>query len=115
MDTVYSLSLLVALVAGGLGAALSVVLMRKARIGHHRNRRMLPLVLISGIIALLSGAASVAVHSYFGHGQDSAEPMEFTQFIMHHKAYCLVFALCLLAFLGYFLLSRRAGENETAS
>ena len=98
MDAVYSFSLLVSLIAGGIGtvtAVLAAIWPRQARKLGHRG---MSARYGCGVVALSFGLVSVSVHLVFGHGQQSAEPMAATQFFSHHKAYWLVLLFVFLTF-----------------
>ena len=83
MDTLYSLSLLVSLLAGGAGLVLSALTAVSSRPLPWKIRHCL-LVTLVGIAAL---AVSVSVHRFWGHGPASAEPMAGQQFLGEHTAF----------------------------
>jgi hypothetical protein len=98
MDTLYSLGLLVAIISAGLGTALTVVLALDARIRGRKIAGLRLTALACGMIALVAGTGSAAIHLAYGHGSESVAPMQFFQFVTQHKAYWLVLVLCILTF-----------------
>lgn len=116
MDAIYSIALLIALAAGGLGAFIFVVTMLMRR-NWARTSTRLPLATpICGVVALFFGFVSGLVHFRFGHRPESEEPMVLLQFITQHKAYWLIFALGFLLFAGWFVSSdRKRNEDHNAA
>ncbi|MDX1381608.1 MAG: hypothetical protein R3233_10825 [Xanthomonadales bacterium] len=108
MDLVYSASLLLALVAGGLSAGCGAVIW----IARHRDwsRRMAlkRAAALGGIIALVLGAASAGIHFGFDHRPGSPQAMDVLAFVRAHPAYLLVLALALAG-----LLTVRAGATAS--
>jgi len=106
MDSIYSLSLLLSLIAGGLGA----IIFALVAVRPNQARKFGPGVvlgpLVCGAIALLSGVISVLVHFIFGHGPDSVAPMSTWQFFWHHKSYWFVLLFTLLAYSAWRSVSR---------
>ncbi len=100
MDTLYSLSLLLALMLGAVGTAALVHSMILRLSGRRRNFYVTRFPIICGGAALLAGVFSAIVHLLFGHDSDSLEPMAPGQFMMQHKAYWVVLALAIPALLG---------------
>jgi H+/Cl- antiporter ClcA len=108
MDTVYSLFLLVSLIAGSLGAIIfTLVTTLPERAGKFQSR-VATAALICGVAALLAGIISVSVHLVFGHGQGSIAPMTTSQYFGHHKAYWFVLLFTSLSFGAW----RYAGRHQ---
>lgn len=106
MDFIYSLMLLIALIAGGLGALPLVLLMVQPKPMYRVLLRTSRLALICGAVSLVFGLLSALVHFSFGHGPGSSEPMQVPHFLWHHKSYWLVLALVLLSCCAGLMLSR---------
>ncbi|QQS47090.1 MAG: hypothetical protein IPM66_25025 [Acidobacteriota bacterium] len=101
MDRLHSLTLLAALVNGGLGAGATIVTRVLLAAGNKRVSRRLALIPVwCGALALLFGVVSAAVHFIFGHGQGGPEPMALAEFFLYHKAYWFVAALAAASFAG---------------
>ena len=116
MDAIYSLALLIALVAGGLGAFIFVITMLSGRNWIRTYTKLSLITPICGVVALLAGFVSGLVHLSFGHGPESDEPMLPLQFLTHHKAYWLVLTLCFMLFAGWFLTSgHKINEDRNAA
>ena len=98
MDSIYSLSLLLSLIAGGTGAAMFILVAALPARAQKSSLNPALLALGCGLAAVLFGATSLLVHLVFGHGPGTAEPMTIEQFFEHHKAYWLVLVLTVLAF-----------------
>jgi len=111
VDRLYSLSLLAALVFGGLGAfLLAWILARRGR-----NSAAAGHFAVASLFCFLAtsfcGAISMTVHLVFGHGPGAAEPMAALQFFSYHKAYWLVPALAVLSLLSTIIASRQARKR----
>ncbi len=101
MDRLHSLTLLAALIIGGLGAGATIVAGVILAAGNKRVSRRLALIPVwCGALALLFGVVSAAVHFIFGHGQGGPEPMALAEFLLHHKAYWFVIVLAVASFAG---------------
>ncbi|MEM7349499.1 MAG: hypothetical protein AAF657_01750 [Acidobacteriota bacterium] len=94
MDTVYSLTLLIALIAASVSAVGGLTL---------RLRRPLPAVgalgrvlRASGPVAVVFGVLSLAVHLAFGHRPGTAEALGPIAFFDVHPSFLAVFALAAL-------------------
>lgn len=101
MDLIYSGSLLISLVAGGLGLAVGLLV----TIGQPR-----PFFLRAGLAIVSAALAclgiSVGVHWFWGHGAGSLEPMGTAAFSSSHPAFG-VGALLAAAGLTLVLRARR--------
>ena len=98
MDILYSCSLLIALLAGGVAVLLGILAV--LRIGPDWLR-------VAGMsavaLAVLGLVTSVAVHRHWGHGPASAEPMDAARFVSSHPGF-LVASIVIVAglvVLGY--------------
>ena len=98
MDSIYSLSLLLSLIAGGLGAAIFALVATQPEQVRKIGPRVALAALACGATAMLSGVISVLVHLVFGHGSDSIAPMTMSEFFRHHNAYWLVLLFTLLSY-----------------
>ena len=99
MDLLYSASLLLALVAGGVSAACGTVawLARNPRgPGRMALKRAAAL---GGIIALALGAVSAGTHFGFDHRPGLPQAMDVLEFLGAHPAYLLVVVLALAGLL----------------
>lgn len=111
MDLVYSIFLLIALVADGLGilAAVGEMWARSGRSQFAtRRRRLVPVCIV---IACLSGLISALAHLVFGHGPEAAEPMLPGQFFASHPAYWLVGVLSVVLLAIWLTFHGRAGNG----
>lgn len=108
MDPLYSASLLVSL-ASAAGAvvcavAATIVLRSKGASGLSYATRLVRISSLLIVLGIVAGAVSVVVHSYWGHGPSSPEPLSAGAFIRAHPSYvidvvllCVAFALALRA------------------
>ena len=103
MDTIYSLSLLVALIAGGGGCAAALAAALAARRARTERPWLSRACLLCGLVSLIAGLLSILVHMTYGHGPRSLEPMTVTGFFLFHKAYWAVLVLTLLSLAGWTL------------
>ena len=101
MDLLYSMALLLALLAGGLGLLLGTWARRRAPRRAGRAARV-----VLGV-AGLSLAVSVGVHAWWGHGPASAEPMDMAKFVAVHPAFLVAGGLVVLG-LAVLAIGRRA-------
>lgn len=99
MDTVYSLTLLLALLTGGVSAAALLVVAWLG--GRSPARRLEPAGVLSAVVSLCLGVISAWVHLRFGHGPQTPEPMRLMSFVGFHKAYWVVLALSLGSIVGW--------------
>ena len=99
-DSLYSWSLLLALVASGTGALLFDYFLVMRLIRRGVPRVLIRVANIAGSLALLCMIFSIVVHFSFGHAAGTPEPMGALQFLMEHKAYWLVAAFILFSYLG---------------
>lgn len=106
MDTLYSLSLLISLIVGGVGALIFVLLLIWPKYKQQLGARVTLVPLFCGVTALLFGLISVCVHFIFGHGPESADTMVASRFLRHHKAYWFVLVFTLLSYSAWRLASR---------
>ena len=100
MNDLYSLTLLLALIAGSAGAILAVMWSLEVALPHavrSRARLIVPFCLLA---TLLPASLSMALHFTYGHDPGSTEPMNLLAFIHHHKAYWFVAILCVLMLLA---------------
>ena len=98
MDRVYSLTLLVALVAGLVSALVGVLNLRWS------SSLLRWIARSSGLLAVCAGAISFSVHLIFGHGPAAEEPMAFGRFLLSHPVYGVVTMLLL----GTFVVLRQS-------
>lgn len=99
-DTLYSLTLLAALVSGAVGAFAGILSLCRPW------PRVRWIGLRCGLLALALGVLSIGVHLHFGHGPAAPEPMALGRFLRIHPAYGAVFVLVLFA-IGSWCGSRR--------
>lgn len=97
-DSLYSTTLLVALMLAAVGAGSGVI--ELCRPGRWSRR----IALWVNVLALLVGAFSFTVHLLFGHGPTAQEPMAIFRFLRFHPAYGVVLVFSLFG-LGVRLLS----------
>lgn len=98
MDTVYSLFLLLSLIAGGFGATIFLLVVLRPNQVRKFGPRVAVASLVCCVIALFFGLISVSVHLVFGHGPDSVAPMATGAFFGHHKAYWVVLIFTVFGF-----------------
>jgi phosphotransferase system glucose/maltose/N-acetylglucosamine-specific IIC component len=106
MDTVYSLSLLISLISGALGAAFFALTAVRLQQVQKLGPRVALVPMVCGSVTILFGMVSLIVHMLFGHGSDSVAPMATLQFFWHHKAYWIVLFFIVLAYWGWRSASR---------
>jgi hypothetical protein len=99
-DLLYSGSLLLALVASGLGSFFFDYFLVMRVLRRTANPKFARFAYYCGSISVLAAILSVTIHFVFGHGSEAAEPMRAAEFFIAHKAYWLVAALALLSFIG---------------
>jgi hypothetical protein len=97
VDTLYSTTLLVALISGGAGVLTLVQLALGRRKQPLLARALARTALYCGVLALAAGLLSLGVHFFSGHGPDSPEPMRALAFLAHHRAYWAVAVLAALS------------------
>ncbi len=109
--SLYSWTLLLALVASGIGALLFdyFLIMRLIRRG--APRILVRIANLAGSLGLLCMIFSVVVHFSFGHAAGTPEPMGIAEFLMEHKAYWLIAAFILFSYLGPALLRAEDGNG----
>ena len=112
MDVIYSLSLLISLIASGLGATIFALVAVKPDQAQRFGPGLALAALVCGATALLFGMISVFVHLVFGHGSDSVATMTTSQFFWHHKAYWFVLPLTLLAYGAWRSAGRYRDQNR---
>jgi len=98
MDWIYSAALLMALLAGGLGATTGVFLLLRRWPEPMGSRARW--VRMSGWAALAFGATSGLIHLFFGHRPGTPEQLGVWAFLAAHPAYGVVFALVMVAWLA---------------
>lgn len=113
MDALYSVSLLLSFIAGGLAVILSVY----ERISHNRMRaiastdddqfqalkRSLAVLVFAASAAL---AVSVLVHLTWGHGPNTAEALALGEFVRVHPAFLVAAILALGAAALHFFVPK---------
>lgn len=102
MDLLYSLSLLLALIGGGIGGALAAWSWAKGARGASLRRWATAMLGCAGLSLLVS----VGVHAYWGHGPASAEPMGAATFMAIHPSFVVAGGILLLG-LGMMLAARK--------
>ena len=95
MDASQAAALLVSLVIGG--AALFAAALRATGRG---PAKLAVLAHYGALIALVLGLFSAMLHSRFGHGADSPEPLGLGEFLGMHKAYLVVVLLVFAVFVA---------------
>ena len=95
MDSSHAIALLASLVIGGM--ALFAALARATGRG---PASLAPLAHYGALLALLLGLFSAMLHSRFGHGADSPEPLGLGPFLLEHEAYAVVALLVLAVFVA---------------
>lgn len=116
MDTLYAITLIVALAAAIIAILASLLPMvgagahlqpdariRKALLSH----RMAYGVLALGVLSL---TASVVVHSRWGHGPGTVAPMSFDRLLSQHQAFTVIAAMLLLSLI--LALVRKAARRK---
>ena len=88
------------MIASGLGALLFVYFLLMRTLRRHVARRLKRIAFAAATVGLVCLVFSFAVHLALGHAPGSPEPMAITGFVIHHKAYWLVGAFIVLAYLG---------------
>jgi len=83
MDLLYSYSLLMSLVSGGLGCMIGGL----AVFGRDSSPHLVRLGLSATAVAALSLATSIVVHWHWGHGPAGTEPMGFARFAGSHTGF----------------------------
>jgi hypothetical protein len=113
MDSIYSLFLLLSLIASGLGATIFLLVVLQPNKVRKFGPRLALASLVCCATALLFGIISVSVHLVFGHGPDSVAPMTIGAFFGHHKAYWFVLFFTVLGFSAWrFAAPRRRSESS---
>ena len=103
MDTLYAITLMVAIAAAVIAILASLLPLirtdKNSRPGARASRILLPHRLANFALALgvFSLTASVFVHSRWGHGADTVAPMGFGRLLAEHEAFPTVGAMLLLA------------------
>lgn len=105
MDLLYSYTLLISVILGGV----SVLIGGIAMLGHGSGRNLVRLGLSAVAFAVLSLATSVAVHRHWGHGPTSAEPMGFARFAGSHAGFLVASVIIGLGVI-LMLYARRRGH-----
>lgn len=101
MDASEAVALFASLVIGG--AALFAAAVRATGRG---STGLATLAHYGALVALVLGLFSAMLHSRFGHGADSPEPLGLGQFLMMHKAYVVVVALVFAVFIALRIAER---------
>lgn len=115
MDAVYSLSLLISLVAGTLGTTVFILVAAQSGRPRKSDAKVAQAAIVFGATALLFGMISVSAHLDFGHGPDSDAAMTTLEFFGHHKAYWLVLILIVLSYQGWRLAGRLQDKDFRAN
>jgi len=89
MDQIYSLTLLVTLIAGGLSTTLALYL-RFRQGAYSRWRRA---AVLAGITSWVMAGISIAVHVAYGHRPGTPDALCPVDFVSIHPAYLLALAL----------------------
>ena len=115
MDLLYSVSLMVALVAGAVGASVAAFTLWRPDVSASPKglrRRVSSIRVAVGALALgaLSLVISAAVHRWWGHGPASAAPMDVARFIFEHEAFVVVAVVLVIGF----ALAAHAARRRTA-
>lgn len=102
MDTLYSCSLLIALIAGCAGILLGIFALARS------SSRLLFRAGCSAIgLGALGLATSAATHRHWGHGPTSVEPMDIARFIASHPAFLVAGAIILVGLMVLLYARRR--------
>jgi hypothetical protein len=113
METLYAVTLMVAMAAGAIAILTSLLGLIKtdAHLRHDAPvwRALLSHRLMNGAIALgvVSLAISIAVHSRWGHGPGTVAPLDFGRLLSEHEAFPTVGVMLLLALVLAFFRNRR--------
>ena len=89
VDFIYSISLLVSLMAGSVGVLIGLLATGRRGSGARIIRACLSAI----AVALLGLVISVVVHWHRGHGPDSPEPMGVARFASSHAAFLVAIVL----------------------
>lgn len=117
MDSLYSWSLLLALVSGAVGTLLGVLALLQSvpkahSPGRHRHpvARLASTRIASGVITLggISLTVSVLVHGRWGHGPASADSMNLSAFTSAHPSFVVAGSLIVLGWALRAYAKRRA-------
>jgi hypothetical protein len=113
METLYAITLLLAMVAGAI-AILTNLLGLLKRDAHLRPADGVLKVLLSHRLAnaalglgVVSLAISIVVHSRWGHGPGTVAPLDFGRLLSEHESFPIVGAMLLLALVLAFFRNRR--------
>ena len=113
MDTLYAVTLMVAIAAGAIAILASLGGLIKTDT-YLRPDTVVSKVLLShrlanGALALgvVSLAISVVVHSRWGHGPGTVAPLDFSQLLSGHQAFPIAGAMLFLAMVLAFFRNRR--------
>jgi len=113
MDSFSSLTLLVALAAGGVGTFAGAVAIVERRNHQRRWWGAAATALAGAVVASMFGTASLLVHLRFGHGPDSFAPLPTGDALAAHPAYLGVAALTVLAAGGWVIATFRSRNRRT--
>lgn len=105
MDNLYSLSLLVSLIAGSLGVIMGAI----AAFSNGPKKTVLRIGLASTLSGMAALAVSVLVHRYWGHGPGSLEPMAWGAFLEFHTAFTVAGVLLAAGLAVYWYAQTRTG------
>jgi len=95
----YSITLLLSLVAGGLAVAAAVAGLLRPRREATASFRAKAVAQGLATAAIVLGLISAGVHLIGGHGPESSEPMQIIEFVRGHPTYPLAAVLAAAALL----------------
>lgn len=107
MDLLYSLSLLISLICGGLGCLIGGL----ATFGRHISLRLVRLGLAATAVAAVSLVTSIVVHRHWGHGSNAIEPMAIARFAGSHTGFLAAIVVIVVG-LMLLLRARRRGRAD---
>lgn len=105
MDLLYSYSLLMSMIFGGVSVLIGAI----AALRQGSGQRLVRLGSSAVAVALLSLVVSIVVHRHWGHGPTSAEPMELARFVGSHAGFLAASAIIGLGVV-LILYARRRGR-----
>ncbi len=113
MESFFSLTLLVALTAGGLGTLPGAAAVVERRNRETRWWSAAATAPDGAVLAAMFGTASALVHLRFGHGPDSIEPIGAGQALATHPASLGIGVLTVLAAGGWAVATLRGRDRRS--
>lgn len=106
-DSVYSIGLLTALICAATAALLALLHRLSARESRLAGPDIGHACMGLWIFSFVAATISLVVHTRFGHGPESVEPMNAAEFTLQHKAYWLLAGLWLVIWALLRVMKRR--------